>query len=132
MKYENRTYEDLIKEKTRLSDTYDELFNKCAKEGLPFDKFKEEAAPIRQKLYFIDKYLRLKMSPTLSYGKEWKGEIFTIEEFIEMSEDGSLIDYDGVGYYATDEAKSDVEAYPSDFIENLYRKDFTHIIWFNK
>ena len=33
---------------------------------------------------------------------------------------------------AYNNAKSDITAYPSDFIENIYRKDFTHIIWFNR
>ena len=56
----------------------------------------------------------------------------TIEEFKNEVEGGLFIDDDGYGYYATDTTKSDIYVYPSDFTENIYRDDFTHIIWFNR
>lgn len=132
MDYINNSYEELIKERNKLETEYNALSDDCAKKGVSYMDFKEQATPIRQKLYFIEKYIRLKQSPTIDYGKEWNGDIIPIEKFIELSENGSFMDYDGIGYYSVDNAKSDITACPSDFIENIYRKDFTHIIWFNK
>jgi hypothetical protein len=56
----------------------------------------------------------------------------TVEEFKNEVENGLFIDDDGYGYYATETTKSDIYVYPSDFTENIYRDDFTHIIWFNR
>ena len=30
------------------------------------------------------------------------------------------------------EAKSNIEIIPSDILENIYRNDFTHVIWMNR
>ena len=83
-------------------------------------------------LYFIDKHKRLRQDPIVEYGKEWKGDTYTLEEFKKMAKSKILTDEDGYGYYATESAKSDVEIYPSDVLENLIREDFSHVIWFNK
>lgn len=132
MDYSLKTYEELVKEEEALDAEYDKLSDECANEGLPYQVFKEKATPIRQKIYFVSKYKRLKQSPSLEYDKEWKGNVYTIEQFIKMSESGSFMDYDGHGYYATHNAKSDILIYPSDILEHIYRDDFTHIIWFNR
>ena len=65
-------------------------------------------------------------------GEEVKETSGNIEEFKNEVEGGLFIDDDGYGYYATDTTKSDIYVYPSDFTENIYRDDFTHIIWFNR
>lgn len=132
MNYENKTYEELLREEERLNERYTEISDTCAQEGLSFSEFKERVKPIKEKLYFISKYKRLKQTPTVEYGKEWRGDIFTLEKFIELVNDGGFTDFDGYGYYATEDAKSDVYIYPSDIREKIYRSDFTHIIWFNK
>lgn len=132
MNYENKTYEELLREEERLNERYTEISDTCAQEGLSFSEFKERVKPIKEKLYFISKYKRLKQTPTVEYGKEWRGDIFTLEKFIELVNDGGFTDFDGYGYYATEDAKSDVYIYPSDIREKIYRSDFTNIIWFNK
>ena len=132
MNYENKTYEELLREEERLNERYTEISDTCAREGLSFSEFKERVKPIKEKLYFISKYKRLKQTPTVEYGKEWRGDIFTLEKFIELVNDGGFTNFDGYGYYATEDAKSDVYIYPSDIREKIYRSDFTHIIWFNK
>ena len=132
MDYSLKSYEELVREEEALDNEYNKLSDECANEGLSYQEFKEKATPIRQKIYFVSKYKRLKQSPSLEYDKEWNGNVFTIEQFIERSESGSFMDYDGYGYYATHNAKSDILIYPSDILEHIYRDDFTHIIWFNR
>lgn len=132
MDYSLKSYEELVREEEALDAEYDKLSDECANEGLPYQAFKEKATPIRQKIYFVSKYKRLKQSPSLEYDKEWNGNVYTIEQFIELSESGGFMDYDGYGYYATHNAKSDILIYPSDILEHIYRDDFTHVIWFNK
>ena len=132
MIYNSKTYEELMKEDSKLNDEYENLSDECAKEGLSYKEFSEKAKPIKEKLYFISKYIRLKKAPTVEYGKEWKGDLFSLERFISMVENGVFIDDDGFGYYATETTKSDIMIFPSDIKENIYRNDFTHIIWFNR
>ena len=132
MNYENKAYEELLREEERLKEKYAEISDTCAQEGLSFSEFKEKVKSIKEKLYFIGKYKRLKRTPTIEYGKEWDGDLLTIEEFKNGVEGGFFTDDDGYGYYATETTKSDIYVYPSDFTEGIYRDDFTHIIWFNK
>lgn len=132
MDYSNKTYKELVKEEDELAEEFDLMLDNCAKEGLSYFEFCRRAKDVKEKLYFISKYRRLKQNPTIEYGKEWLGDTFTLENFIELVNDGLFIDSDGYGYYATEDAKSDVYIYPSDIKEGLYRSDFTHIIWFNK
>ena len=54
------------------------------------------------------------------------------EKFKKECENSYLTDDDGIGYYATKEAKSNIEIIPSDILENIYRNDFTHVIWMNR
>ena len=132
MDYSNKTYKELVKEEDELTEEFDLMLDNCAKEGLSYFEFCDRAKDVKEKLYFVSKYRRLKQNPTIEYGKEWLGDTFTLENFIELVNDGLFIDSDGYGYYATEDAKSDVYIYPSDIKEGLYRCDFTHIIWFNK
>ena len=76
--------------------------------------------------------MRLKKDATVEFGKNWDGDTYTLDEFISRVNGGAFIDDDGYGYYATDNGKSDITVYPSDIKENIYRNDFTHIIWFNR
>lgn len=128
----NETYEKLEKEHEKLIAEIDKMMDDSAKEGIPWEDFIIKAKDIYEKIYFISRKMRLTKAPTLEYNKEWKGDTFTIEEFKNLCNNNTFTDEDGIGYYATYNAKSDVEAMPSDFIDNEYRTDFTHIIWFNK
>ena len=105
--------------------------NECAKNNLSFTTYKEKAKDLSEKIFIVSREMRLKQPPILDYGKAWKGETLSIEEFKEKSLNNIYTDDDGVGYYATDNAKSNIIAYPSDFKDNQFRTDFTHIIWFN-
>ena len=132
MKYARKTIQELLKEEERLEARYNEIEDQCLKDGLPFSEFEKKVKDIAEDLYFIDKYKRLKQDPVVEYGKEWKGDTYTIEEFKSMARSKMLMDSDGYGYYATESAKSDVHIMPSDVIENIIRDDFSHVIWCNK
>ena len=132
MEYSKMDLDALEREQGRLEARYDAIEDDCIKKGLPFEKFEELVHEEATALYMINKYKRLLQDPTVEYGKEWKGEILTLDKFKAMALDGTLIDNDGIGYYATESAKSDVEIYPSDVKEGLIRDDFSHVIWFNK
>ena len=63
------------------------------------------------------------------------GDLFTIEEFMEMARGLGFIDWDGTGYFATKDGLSDIVARPSTLLQGFPMKhtgEFTHIMWFNK
>jgi hypothetical protein len=61
------------------------------------------------------------------------GSFMTLEEFIDGCKVGPMFtDYDGFGNYATKDKVSNIIIYPSDITSGKYRKDFTHIMWYNK
>jgi hypothetical protein len=63
------------------------------------------------------------------------GDLFTIQEFIEMVKSGCFVNDDGTGYYATDLAYDrDAIARPSDIYKGIVLKGYghTHVVWFNK
>ena len=127
----NYTYKELEFKKEKLIEERTTIMNDCAKDNLSYSEFMEKARKVSEEIYIINKIIRLKQIPTMEYGKTWKGETLTIENFINDCKNGKYTDDDGFGYYATDNAKSDIIVYPSDFEDDYYRKDFTHIIWFN-
>ena len=132
MDYSKMTITELLREESKLKKRYDDIETACLKEGLSFSDFQERAKEPAEGLYFIDKYKRLKQDPVVEYGKEWKGDTYTIDDFKDMVRGKVFVDDDGFGFYATESAKSDVMILPSDVMENLIREDFSHVIWFNR
>lgn len=61
------------------------------------------------------------------------GHLYPLEEFINHCKDGCFIDWDGIGYYATnDQIDRELEAKPSEILKGKVNKNFTHVMWFNK
>lgn len=60
------------------------------------------------------------------------GDMMFLETFVSYCKGGGFIDDDGFGNYSDGTHVYDVEIYPSDVTVGNYRKDFTHIIWYNK
>lgn len=59
------------------------------------------------------------------------GDVFPLDEFVEMVESGFFIDYDGHGYPVKNNlVNNDIIVKPSKIDE--IPKDATHIIWFNR
>lgn len=60
------------------------------------------------------------------------GDHILLVEFIDMCNDGMLIDYDGHGKYATLDQMSDKDVFPSDVTVGNIDYNFTHVMWFNR
>ena len=130
--YGNKTYDELIRDLDRLEAEYNSIEESCLKDNLSFSEFCEKAHDVKEKMFYIDKYARLKQEPEITYGKEWNGHFMTIEDFKKDCTSGYYVDEDGYGFYATESSKSDVKIMPSDVLENIIRTDFPYVIWFNK
>lgn len=132
MDYKELNLRELTNLENKKKIEYDELLNECLKEGLTFTDFKKKATSIKEEIYFIDKYRRLKMEPTLQFEKKWRGKKLSLKDFSKKAHNGTVTDFDGTGYYATAEGVSDIEVIPSDILENLYRTDFPYVQWIRK
>lgn len=132
MNYEDKTYDELLRDESKLEMAYSDIETECLKDNLSFSEFCDKAHDVKEKLFFVDKYIRLKKEPIITYGKEWNGNFMSIDEFKGKCESGYYTDEDGRAYYATESSKSDIEIKPSDFEFNLIRDDFPYVIWFNK
>lgn len=131
--YPNKSYNDLATEYGRLEDKYDSIEKECLKDNLSYEDFCKKAHDVKERMFMVDKFMRLKEDPILTYGKEWVGTLYDIEKFKELckEENQLLTDEDGYGYYATETAKSSIPVKPSDVVYDMLRTDFTHVLWFN-
>lgn len=79
----------------------------------------------------LSRQYRVLVDPILS---EWDetGDMMTLNNFEAYCKGGGFIDYDGHGMYSDGEKESDIIIYPSDIKAGNYRKDFTHVIWYNR
>ena len=59
------------------------------------------------------------------------GDLFTLQEFLEMVESGALIDYDGAGSLA-DEMRHDPQSVVCPSTVDDIPEGTTHILWFNR
>ncbi|HNW33204.1 MAG TPA: hypothetical protein PKL44_03110 [Candidatus Dojkabacteria bacterium] len=60
------------------------------------------------------------------------GDMFTLEKFIEYCKAGCFTDYDGHGNYSDGKQLSDIEVVPSDVREGNIKKEWSHVLWFNR
>lgn len=132
--YSEKSYNDLVAEQYRLDEKYHSIETECLKDNLSYADFCNKAHDVKEKMFVVDKFIRLKADPILTYGKEWSGTLYTIEEFKRLCDENRqvLTDEDGFGYYATETAKSSVIIKPSDVVYDMVRTDFTHVLWFGK
>ena len=59
------------------------------------------------------------------------GDIYTLDEFIELINDGYITSYDGWGYFHDGENKTNFEVY-DDSLTWGDVKDFPYVVWVNK
>lgn len=132
--YPNKSYSELVSEYNRLEEKYNTIESDCLKDNLSYVEFCNKAHDVKEKMFIVDKFIRLKEDPILTYGKEWSGTLYELNKFKEMcSEEKQLLtDEDGYGYYATETAKSSIIIKPSDVVYDMLRSDFTHVLWFSK
>ena len=60
------------------------------------------------------------------------GDHMTIENFIQNCKVGMFIDYDGYGYLATKDRRSDIIISPSKIKKVGIPKWATHVLWYNR
>lgn len=72
---------------------------------------------------------KMKTEPLPTYG-----DLMTLEDFVRRCKDGSFIDYDGFGNFATKTEMFRKEVHPSDVIKKDFKPkpEFTHVMWFNR
>lgn len=130
MKEQSNRYKELSEITDRLSDEiWDEIMSDKYDTYEDALKGTEEKRSNLGKLY---REMRLIKVPDLSPLEDRFGEHLTLTDFIDCCTSGLFIDNDGSGYYATKTEVTDIPISPSDIIEKEYRKDFTHVMWFNK
>lgn len=122
---------NLEKELESVRKEYKEFFNETFGKTSDFEEYEKLITPYWDKINNIELEIRLLQKSKLDNLSEY-GSHITIKDFIEMCQNGYLMDYDGHGYYATDSLESNILIYPSDVTNNKIRKDFSHVIWFNK
>lgn len=128
-----KQYEKLKREVEKLQDIINQKEDECARNGDSFEIMIEKTKQERNQYYEITKKMRLLKEPVMEFGKNFfDSQKFTFEQFVNMAKDGSLTDSDGHGYYATENGISDITIMPSDITENMYRNDFTYVVWFSK
>ena len=121
------TYEELSKKYNSLREEATKEMDKCAREGLPWEQCVEKLKDKSVELHDIGLQMRLLQQPTITYGKNYRGTLVPIDDFVEKSKNGVYRDSDGYGMYATETSISDIKIYPSD---TEVRKDFSHVVWF--
>ena len=128
--YKNKTLKQLKSEYKKWQRETETARKKCIDNGDSFETFMQKTHDMKEKMFFIDKYIRLKETPTVEFGKKWDGILIEIEKFKSWCDENNIKDNTGNGYYATLTSKSNIAALPTDFEFGIYRNDFTHIIWF--
>ena len=76
----------------------------------------------------VEKYAKI-----LDIQAKVHGDVFTIEDFIDYVKTGSIISYDGIGYYWDEEKKCEVKAVsfnPS--ILKQKAKKYKYVVWYNR
>lgn len=125
------TYIDQLKEEyDKLTKEIEAKMTECASRGDSWEKYKDSSRELLVKRMKLSQEIRLIEVPEITYGKEYVGNKIPIEKFTEMAKSGLIKNNDGYGYYATENSVSNISVYPTDFLDDKYRTDFTHILWF--
>lgn len=122
---------DIESEMEKLEIKINEIENKSIEKNLSYHDYEIVVKPFRDRYNKLDMDFRVltkpEMEPIPKYGRHMK-----LNMFISNVMSGGFIDYDGSGRYATETEISDIQIYPSDIRNGIYRKDFKYIVWFNK
>lgn len=123
------TKEELKNKLDALDDAIHDLWEETMNEEDGWERYKN--SPLHAEYRDVSRQYRkvcdYKLEDIPSYGDK-----MTLQKFIDSCEFGAFCNSDGFGNYATNDKMSDIEVYPSDIIAGVYRKDFTHVVWFNR
>lgn len=124
-----------LQEKLDRIEVLDEIIDKksweMAKQNIPYQDFQEAVKVYRQESIKLSKETRLELNPEMS-PQDDIGDLMEISDFISCVEMGGFIDYDGFGYYSNKTEQSNIIILPSDIRADIYRKDFSHVKWYNR
>ena len=63
------------------------------------------------------------------------GDVFTLEEFMEVAERGCINDYDGIGYFHDGEKETNIDVFGDIWdkfeVDDILEK-YPYVIWYNK
>jgi len=124
------TKEEIKIKLDEASKEYTKRFN-SAPENMDYNQFQTYMAVAGNEVDRLSREYRLVKTPEMREHKNI-GTLMTLEEFLEYVDSGGFIDYDGSGNYATIAKESDISIYPSDVDAGKVRKDFTHVVWYNR
>lgn len=124
------TLEEIELKLKKAHEDYDNAFRNLPLD-LSWEQFDKHLNPYSSEVHKWSREKRLLLIPEMVPISKY-GDKMTLEKFIEHVNSGGFIDYDGSGNYATETEESNISIYPSDIKANKYRKDFTHVIWYNK
>jgi hypothetical protein len=62
---------------------------------------------------------------------EIRGDVFTLNEFLELIQDGMFIPYDGSGYFHDGEKETDRSVWAED-LSLMELKKYPYVCWYNK
>jgi hypothetical protein len=140
MEYDQMSYDDLKDHINKVltveyNEKMDEAYNHTGPNGEPDVRgFMEKVEAASEKISEARTILtlktpmdKIKMSTQGKYG-----DLIPLEDFIAYCESGCFIDYDGFGNYATETEESNLTISPSAVRKGQFRKDFTHVMWYNK
>lgn len=122
--------ENTKKELEKAKEEYNNAFNNLPPD-LDFNGYNEAMSPYEERLDSARRKYALKKEPEYKDIPEY-GDHMKMEDFVECCKSGGFIDYDGGGNYATEDKSTNISIYPSDVMSGDYRKDFSHVIWFNR
>lgn len=123
------TKEELKKKVEILETEVDQIWNESFEEEDGYNWYKNH--PKVKELINTNREYKLIQDYILAPHDDI-GHLFTIEEFVDDCHQGFFSDYDGFGFYVTKDSQSNIYISPSDVLVNKYRKDFTHVKWYNK
>jgi hypothetical protein len=80
---------------------------------------------------WLEKQARAMINPEFKPLSNY-GDLFTIDDFLDMVRCGGVTDWDGSGSWATKTQQSNVDINFATILKNDPPKWATHVIWFNK
>ena len=113
----------------------EEILNKIWDEddGSSYDAYRKKCQPYwddNDTLYMVKS---MKEEPIMEHMSDLDKRCrMDIDRFKEDCECGGFVDSDGIGYYATEDMVSNIEAIPSAFAAGHIRPDFKYVCWYNK
>lgn len=119
----------LKEELEKAQQEYSKAFRTMGDKSL--EEYEAYLEPLANKVLSLTREVRFIQKPKYEAIPSYS-DIMTLDEFIDSVKEGSFDDYDGHGNYANAKQMTDIRVYPSDLKHNTIRREFTHVVWFNR